>query len=335
VENPGAHLMAIRSWATVSIFVGRQPFSPAAIDALKAFCDENSFDLVWFNGIDPAETNQINVIPEDPYYEAFAALAGPQRESFLAQSPFALDPPSDDRPFFSQYFRWAAVPQWISTMGMTWLPFVEWGYILHVATLVVVALLGLLLLIVPCFLIRARPAAPTAFVFFLLGVAYMFVQIWAILKLSQFVAHPLLASALVLSAMLTASGAGAVVLTRNSGAGSAWKIALVCGAILLAIALFPLLMSVVFPLPTWVRVITAVIWLAVPAFFMGFPFPYSLSRLSKQSDVPWALALNGFGSVIGALVATLVAVHFGLLVLALAAVVAYALVALLSRMRAA
>jgi hypothetical protein len=93
-------------------------------------------------------------------------------------------------------------------------------------------------------------------------------------------------------------------------------------------------MLVFFPLPTWVRAVTAVIWLAIPAFFMGFPFPYSLGRLSKQSDVPWALALNGFGSVIGALLATLVAVHFGLLALAMAAVVAYALVALLSRTRA-
>ena len=46
--------------------------------------------------------------------------------------------------------------------------------------------------------------------------------------------------------------------------------------------------------------------------------------------MPWALALNGFGSVIGALLATLMAVHFGLLALAIAAVVAYALVALLS-----
>jgi hypothetical protein len=113
------------------------------------------------------------------------------------------------------------------------------------------------------------------------------------------------------------------------------KIALVCGAIALAIVLFPLLITIFFPLPTWVRVLTAVIWLAIPAFFMGFPFPYSLSRLSRQSDVPWALALNGFGSVIGALVATLVAVHFGLFALALAAVGAYALVALLSRVRVA
>jgi hypothetical protein len=221
VAEPAAHLIAIRSWSTLSIFVGPEPLGASAIEALKKFCEDNSFDLVWFNGIAPAETNQINVIPEDPYYDAFATLVGPNGAEFVAQSPFALLPPTDDRPFFNQYFRWAAVPQWMSTMGMNWLPFVEWGYILHVATLAVVAVLGVLLLIVPCVLTRARPAARSAVVFFLLGVAYMFVQIWAILKLSQFVAHPLLASALVLSAMLIASGAGRGIPHAQRGARDA------------------------------------------------------------------------------------------------------------------
>jgi hypothetical protein len=38
-----------------------------------------------------------------------------------------------------------------------------------------------------------------------------------------------------------------------------------------------------------------------------------------------ALALNGFGSVLGSLLATLVAVHFGLLAVATVAIALYAL----------
>ncbi|MBA2242722.1 MAG: hypothetical protein H0W04_07515, partial [Chthoniobacterales bacterium] len=209
IENPAPHLLAIRSWSTLSIFVSPEPFSFAAIEALKAFCDQNSFDLVWFDGINSAETNRINVLPEESYHDAFVALLGSDRQEFIARSPFALEPPRDDRPFFNQSFRWGAVPQWISNMGLSWLPFVEWGYILHVAALVVVTLLGVFLLIVPCLLTRARPAPRSVLLFFLLGVAYMFVQIGAIYRVSQLIAHPLLAAALVLSAMLIASGAGA------------------------------------------------------------------------------------------------------------------------------
>ncbi len=336
VPQPARHLIAIRSWSSVSIFLSREPFEQPAIESLKVFCDENSFDLVWFPGIDPAETNRINVLPEgDPYFSAFAALLGPGRDAFIARFPFAIESPRDDRPFFNQSFRWAAVPQWISTMGVDWLPFVEWGYILHVATLLVVALLGGLLLIVPCFVSHVRPRLAGAVLFLSLGVAYMLVQIWAILKLSLFLGHPLLASALVLSAMLVASGTGAAVLTRGTAGRSRGTFASLLGALVLAIALFPILLRLAFPQPEWLRIITSIAWLVLPSFFMGFPFPNALARIANKSALPWALALNGFGSVLGALLATLLAVHFGLLALAGSAVVLYAIVALISLRHAA
>lgn len=326
IDNPSRHLLALRSWSTLSFFIGTEPFDAAAIEGLKKFCIENSFDLVWFDGIDPAETNQTNVIPEDPYYAAFAALLGPNRDEFLAHSPFAVDPPTDDRPFFNQSFRWGALPKWISSMGLTWLPFVEWGYVLHVATLLVVTLLGFFLLVVPCVATRARPSLRTALLFLSLGVAYMFVQIWAISKLALFVAHPLLASALVLAVMLSSSGAGAALLTQRVWFRTGTPSLMVCAAIGAALAAFPLLMSL-FGAPTWLRMIAAAVWLAVPAFFMGFPFPTALARLDRPADIPWALALNGFGSVLGALLATLLALHFGLRALGFSAVVLYAIVA--------
>lgn len=335
IAEPARHLIALRSWSTLTIFVSRQPFRAEAVEALRHFADENSFDLVWFEGITPEDTNRINVIPEDPYYAAFSALLGPDHESFIAQSPFALVPPNNDRPFFNQYFRWAAVPQWISTMGMSWLPFVEWGYILHVATFFVVTLLGAVLLIVPCIATRVRPALRTVGLFLLLGIAYMFVQIWAIYKLTQFVAHPLLAASLVLSAMLIASGAGAVILTRKQHQRPKMLVWAVCAAITAALLLFPLLMRVFYPHAIWIRAAVAVGWLALPAFWMGFPFPYALARLGQQTDIPWALALNGFGSVVGSLLATLVAVHFGFIVLGCAAVVLYSGVAMLTAGRPA
>ena len=59
------------------------------------------------------------------------------------------------------------------------------------------------------------------------------------------------------------------------------------------------------------------------AFGMGFCFPTGLRLLSKSSAslIPWAWAVNGFGSVTGAVGGTLLAVSIGfswLIVLALA-----------------
>ena len=333
IANPSQHLMAFRSWSTLAIFVGREPFAPAATAALEKFCEENSFDLVWFDGIDRAETNQINVIPEDPYHGAFAALLGNEASEFNRRSPFELTPPTDDRPFFNQYFRWAALSQWMATMGMAWLPFVEWGYIMHVAAFAVVTLLGIILLIGPCLLTRARPGLRTALLFFSLGVAYMFVEIWAIYKVTQLVAHPLLASALVLSAMFAASGAGAALLTGAGRLRPTRSLVFLCSAVAISILLLPPIVQLFFAQAIWTRALLAVAWVAAPAFFMGFPFPYALSRLTRETEVPWALALNGFGSVVGSLLAILIAAHFGFLVLGIAAIAFYFLAALLCRGR--
>ncbi len=325
ITEPAAHLIAMRSWSTLAIFIGRDPFPPATVEALRRFCADNSFDLVWFQGINAAETNLINVLPEEPYYEAFAGLLGGDARDYIERSPFAIDSPTDDRPFFDQSFRWVAVPQWMSSMGLSWLPFIEWGYILHVATLLVVTLLGLLLLVLPCIFTRARPTLRHATLFFSLGGAYMFVQIWAIYRLSQLIGQPLLAAALVLSAMLVASGAGAVLLRADAEVQGRRRFTLLLIALLVTGAIFPVLLAAVYPFPIWARGLAGVLWLVVPAFFMGFPFPYSLARLPRSSDVPWALALNGFGSVLGSLLATLVAVHFGFIALAASAVALYAL----------
>jgi hypothetical protein len=49
------------------------------------------------------------------------------------------------------------------------------------------------------------------------------------------------------------------------------------------------------------------------AFAMGMPFPLGLSRVAERNPAlaPWAWALNGLTSVIGAVTATLVAIHWG------------------------
>ena len=47
---------------------------------------------------------------------------------------------------------------------------------------------------------------------------------------------------------------------------------------------------------------------------MGMPFPLGLARLSLLAPrwVPWAWAVNGFGSVVSAALGALVAMHLGL-----------------------
>jgi hypothetical protein len=65
------------------------------------------------------------------------------------------------------------------------------------------------------------------------------------------------------------------------------------------------------------------------AFFMGMPFPLGLRRLSARAAgfVPWAWGINGFASVVSAVLATLLAIEFGFNVVIVLALVLYVLAA--------
>ncbi|MBI2947527.1 MAG: hypothetical protein HYY23_07765 [Verrucomicrobia bacterium] len=325
---PARHILALRSWSTLTFYVAASPFPEEAIKRLKSFAERNSFDLVYYPGIAPGEANQFNVIPDEPYFAAFQSLLGPDETEFRQRWPFHLRSATDHAPFFSHHFRWAAVSELVRRMGTQWVPFVEWGYMLLVASLAAAALLGFSFLIVPCLATRMRPS-PTVFLFLLLGFAYMFVEMWAVYRLLNLIGHPAVTFAVTLTFMLAGSGAGAAVLVRKGA--SIRAVMVILGLLLAVVSLFCLLFSPVLSLfsrqPLFVRALVGGLWMAVPAFFMGFPFPFALEQRVRAEEIPWALGLNGLGSVLGSLMATLLAVHFGLNALAGAAVVLYLFVA--------
>ncbi|MFQ5926508.1 MAG: SAM-dependent methyltransferase, partial [Terriglobia bacterium] len=150
----------IRSWATATTLIRRTPFTPDELTALKQFSRERLFDLVSYPGIEPEETNRHTVL-ERPYYaEAARAIlaGGTERERFFRDYSFNVRPARDNRPYFHHFFRWKALPQLLATMGRQWVPFIEWGYIVLVATLAQAIVFSLVLILLPlAFLRRAHP----------------------------------------------------------------------------------------------------------------------------------------------------------------------------------
>jgi hypothetical protein len=81
------------------------------------------------------------------------------------------------------------------------------------------------------------------------------------------------------------------------------------------------------------RLMLALLVTAPLAFFMGMPFPTGLKRLAAHSQplVPWAWGVNGFASVTGAVLGTLLAISVGFTVVAFIALGGYLLAAVVSR----
>jgi hypothetical protein len=73
--------------------------------------------------------------------------------------------------------------------------------------------------------------------------------------------------------------------------------------------LFSEFISISFP----ARVLMAIVFILPAGFFMGIPFPTALSWTSRHYPefVPWAWGINGYATVIGSVLAVILALYFG------------------------
>jgi len=345
VKNPGQQLMFLRSWQTGTLLVKNGSVSSGDINALKTFAKARSFDLDWYPGIQEAETNRYNRLQESYFYQAADAILGDERESFFERYKFALQPATDDRPYFFHFFKWSVLPEILSLRESGGVALLEGGYLVLVATLVQAIIASIILILLPLFFIArtVKSAASEASAitvskvkvlsyFSAIGLAFLFVEIAFIQKFILFLHHPLYAVALVLTAFLVFAGLGS---------GFSWRLlqskyhqhAITLSVI--GIAVFGLL-YMLFIQDIFTALMASAMLLKIPltilliaplAFFMGMPFPLALAKLSDMAPdlIPWAWGINGCASVVSAVLATLLAISIGFNAVILLALLLYGL----------
>lgn len=345
VVRPAQQLALIRGWKTATLVVKNGALTPADIAALKDFCRARSFDVAYYPGIEAAEANRYNVLPQSYFHDGAAALLGPERRAFFDRYKFNIVPATDDKPYFFHFFKWRTLPELLALKEQGGLPLLEWGYPVLVATLAQAVVASLVLILLPLW-ITARGASQRdeagwsrlriAAYFTAIGFAFMFIEIAFIQKFLLFLSHPLYAVAVVLCAFLVFAGLGSRYSGRATASGGtsfarrvAWPIA---GIAVLA-SLYLIVLAAVFrqlmPLPDGFKIMISIGLIAPLAFAMGMPFPLGLARVAGRTRllVPWAWGVNACASVVAAIVATLLAIHVGFGAVVLVAVFLYALAA--------
>lgn len=340
-ETPGDHLVFIRSWNTGTILVTKEPLTPDAVAAVRQFCEDRWFDLGHLPGIDAAETNRFIVLQEPVYYTFSQAMLGPDREKMYRDAVFHVRPATDDQPYFFRFFKWGSITRLTGAMGADWIPFVEWGYVALVVTLIQAVAASVLLILLPLLALSrtagTRNAKRWVLLYFTgLGAAYMFLEIAFIQRFMLFLAYPIYAVTVVLASFLIFSGLGSLFAhyRLTGGRAEAARHPLVGGAVA-GIAVVALIYLLALPslFSAWAgwsdpaKIAVSLVLLAPMAFLMGIPFPVGLHLIVHRFPalLPWAWGMNGCASVVGATLATLIAVHLGFRVLVLISVVVYIL----------
>jgi len=142
--------------------------------------------------------------------------------------------------------------------------------------------------------------------YFLIGMGFMLVEIILIQQYALFIGTTIFSLLTVLGILLLMSGLGSRVAGKVPAITVFMSIAL---WIFLNILLFPVIQSLLIGLCLTGRMIISMILIAPVGFFMGMPFPKAGMRVGAAVD--WGFAVNGAASVVGSVLAVLLAINFG------------------------
>jgi hypothetical protein len=195
-----------------------------------------------------------------------------------------------------------------------------------------VAAVAAILSLAPLLLGRVRGLARvemrgTLFYFSAVGLGFMLLEIAIIEKALLVLGSPTLSVGVVLASVLVGAGLGSLavrsrMLSRKVFLSVTLAIGVLgYGTILLLQGLY----SGFAGQPAASRAILVALLTGSLALLMGVPVPAGIARIRSAGGgvVAWAWGINGFASVLGSLLATMIAMHLGFRVLALVAAVCY------------
>ncbi|HEY6180786.1 MAG TPA: hypothetical protein VIW67_01000 [Terriglobales bacterium] len=270
-------------------------------------------------------------LPSEPQANPFSALIAQNNpHAFASSYAYNVAPVTDNAPFF---FFTLKLSQILHEEGEE--QGIDWKVNLGVAVLGIVLIISVIavfaFLLIPLAVGSRgtrRHALPLIY-FIAVGLGYILVEIAFIQRFVLFLGHPTYALTVVIFLMLLSSGLGSLASRKwlASKSNAALPLILIVAAILLYVFILPGLLNALVGLPLLVKFLISGILLVPLGFAMGMPFPTGLRALAsfpasefpanektetEQSAVEWAWAMNAASSVLGSVLAMVIAIQFGL-----------------------
>jgi hypothetical protein len=323
ISEPQKQLLLVKENDLNQTFLMKNSeFDRRELEIIKRHCIDSG-DTILFN---PLEwQNSTNVFAE--------LLRENSRAQIMKDAPYNLAVPTDDSPFIEHFYRvrtlfdremnarqfepfWADANLWSFTLGNGRYSDLS----LYVILLQAVLLSGIFI-IWPLLRFKRDGISTSGsgrllLYYFCLGIGFILIEISFIQKYILFIGYPVYAVAVILFAVLIAAGLGSYF-------SSLIKVTIVRKIELVLIALILLAVFQVFVIPKLfsefisvsfpARVLLSVVFILPAGFFMGIPFPTALSWTSRHHPefVPWAWGINGYATVIGSVLAVILALYLG------------------------
>lgn len=340
VDDPSGHVLVSTTPAggpsvLSTVLVKATPFTDSEVAAFVDQEDDVEGTVLRYAPGHPGDNSVTEVI----------TLPDDELGAYIDAYPFDISPITDDGPFFWHFARFGDV---ISGFGD---PVNQFDSEVAIGERVILLLLAIATVMAAVFLLlpfvtmrkvwRALPRKSTSALYFAaLGLGFMFFEITLIQRLTLFLGYPTYSLTVTLSSLLIFTGVGSLLSGRL--AARPHLVVRVMAPVVVALGvvylfLLPELTGALLTTGLAVRVMVAFLVLAPLGVTLGMFMPLGLGAVAALTDhgeeyVAWGWAVNGFASVIGSVLTTIIAMVFGFNVV-LALSVAVYLVALLALRR--
>ncbi len=297
----------------VVVLAKKSRFTPEEISAVQAHLQRyTTLSALYLPGAVFSNPFSALIASNDPY-------------RFAANYPYNVAPVNDNAPFF---FFTLKLNQVLHHEGLS--EGIDWKVNLGVAVLLMVFLISLVavlaFLVIPLAFQAGRNQNTTGLLYFVaVGLGYILVEIAFIQRFVLFLGHPTYALTVVVFLLLLSSGAGSLASRRwLSEMKRTWiPLSLIVIALAAYVTWLPQILDSLVGLPFTAKLLISAAILAPLGFAMGMPFPTGLRALGsapapefptnrKESAVEWAWAMNAGSSVLGSVLAMVIAIQFGL-----------------------
>ncbi len=337
VKDPGRHVIVApyvtnESGDLSTVMVKRTAFTPEEIQRFQTGITKVPKNKIsWAPGVPPGP----GLVPQ--LIEGSQA----QADKAAASYPKAIHAINDDAPFFWHFSDFSQVISDFFTPISATDPEDSIGERVLVLLLAISVLYAAVFLLLPFLLVRkewkALPRKGISAVYFAtLGLGFMLFEISMIQRLVLFLGYPTYSLTVTLASILVFTGLGALLSQRLAHRGR--TVLPIVFAVLCGLAAFYQwgldgIIDSLLSEDLFVRVLVALALLAPLGLCLGMFMPLGLRVVGGLSDhadeyVAWAWAINGFFSVIGSVLTTMLAMSFGFRAVQMLALGVYALAVL-------
>ena len=323
VANPARHFMVVSEGALnadgipVVVLAKKSPFSGDEEAAVIRHLEE-------YDDLQPL------YLPSAPGANPFSALiARNDPWAFASSYPYNVSPVTDNAPFFFFTLKTGQILNEESLQqGIDWK--VNLGVVVLGTVLLISLVAVLAFLILPMVFAGRGPGAtsPRTWIsllyFVAVGLGFILVEIAFIQRFVLFLGHPTYALTVVIFLLLLSSGGGSLISRRClPQPARVWiPLLLLVGAICIYVLALPGLLNSLVGIPFTLKLVVSALILIPLGLAMGMPFPTGLRALasspapefptSSGNAVEWAWAMNAASSVLGSVLAMVIAIHWGL-----------------------